>query len=47
VLFVPGWGFGRSLSKSVRVSYGPLVNDHSLIRKGIEKAGIFLEKYNI
>lgn len=42
VLFVPGWGFGRSLSKAVRISYGPLVLDHPTIKKGIEKTGFFI-----
>lgn len=47
VLFIPGWGFGRSLAKSVRVSYGPLVNDHSLIKEGLEKAGNFIKNYRV
>lgn len=47
VLFIPGWGFGRTLTKSVRVSYGPLVNDHAQIRKGIEKVGFFLKKRDV
>jgi len=45
VLFIPGWGFGRTLSKSVRVSYGPLVNNHPLIKEGIEKTGDFIRNY--
>ena len=47
VLLVPGWGFGRTLSKSVRVSYGTLVNDHSLIKEGLEKTGDFIKKYKV
>lgn len=45
VLFVPGWGFGRTLSKAVRISYGPLVHNHTLIRKGLEKTGNFIQKH--
>ena len=44
VLLIPGWGFGRSLNKSVRLSYGPLVHDHDLIVKGLERVGKFLAK---
>jgi len=47
VLFVPGWGFGRTLAKSVRVSYGPLVNNHQLIETGIKKAGEFINNMTI
>ena len=36
VLFVPGWGFGRSGRKAIRLSFGPLVNDIDLIEKGIK-----------
>lgn len=38
VLFVPGWGFGRSLYEAVRICYGPLVHDLEVIDKGMEKA---------
>jgi len=47
VLFVPGWGFGRTLRKSVRISYGPLVNNHELIAEGLKKAGSFIRNYKI
>ena len=42
VLFVPGWGFGKSLKNSVRISFGPLVNDLSKIRIGLEKVSKYL-----
>jgi aspartate aminotransferase len=42
VLLIPGWGFGPSLNKSVRLSYGPLVHDHDLITKGLSRVGQFL-----
>jgi len=44
VLFVPGWGFGRTLYEGVRVSFGPLVDNLNLIEKGIERVGRFLAK---
>ena len=44
VLFVPGWGFGRSLHNAIRVSYGPLVNDLHLIDEGMERVGEFIKK---
>ena len=44
VLFVPGWGFGKTVAHSVRLSYGPLVYEHGLIEKGLEKVGKFLKK---
>jgi aspartate/methionine/tyrosine aminotransferase len=42
VLFVPGWGFGSTLQKAVRISYGPLVNDLDLIDEGMKRVGEFL-----
>ena len=42
VLFVPGWGFGRSLKNAVRVSYGPLVNNLDLIDEGFEKVANYI-----
>lgn len=44
ILLVPGWGFGRSLIDSVRICYGPLVHDHNLIEKGLEKLASVLNK---
>jgi aspartate aminotransferase len=44
VLFVPGWGFGKTVAHSVRLSYGPLVYEHQLIKQGLEKVGKFLKK---
>ena len=44
VLFVPGWGFGRSVKNAVRISYGPLVNDIDKINLGFEKVAKYLNK---
>jgi len=44
VLFVPGWGFGRTVTQSVRLSYGPLVYQHHLIEEGLDKVGKFLKR---
>jgi len=44
VLFVPGWGFGKTVAQSVRLSYGPLVYEHQLIEDGLKKVGKFLGK---
>lgn len=44
VLFVPGWGFGRSLSEGIRISFGPLVNDLDKIDEGIRRVGEYLER---
>ena len=43
VLLVPGRGFGNTLSKAVRVSYGPLVKDLEKIKFGFEKVRHYLE----
>ena len=37
VLFVPGWGFGRTMHNAVRISYGPLVRNHEKIEEGIKR----------
>lgn len=42
VLVVPGGGFGPSLSRGVRISYGPLVAAHDRIRDGLARLGRFL-----
>ena len=39
VLFVPGYGFGKTLQHAVRVSFGPLVNDCDVIEQGIRRVG--------
>ncbi|MDP3734733.1 MAG: pyridoxal phosphate-dependent aminotransferase [Nanoarchaeota archaeon] len=44
VLFIPGWGFGRTLQNAIRISYGPLVNDHPKIHQGMKKAREFLDR---
>lgn len=43
VLAVPGWGFGRSLKKAVRLSFGPLVYDAEKIDEGLKRLGAFLK----
>jgi aspartate/methionine/tyrosine aminotransferase len=44
VLFIPGAGFGKSLQNGVRISYGPLVLNTTLIEDGMEKVGAYLRK---
>jgi len=44
VLFVPGWGFGKTIKDAVRVSYGPLVHDHKKIELGFIKVAELLKK---
>ncbi len=44
VLFVPGWGFGRSQQDAVRISYGPLVHDLDKIDQAMKKVGDFLQR---
>ena len=39
VIFVPGSGFGPSLTNGVRISYGPLVNDLDRIEDGFRRLG--------
>ena len=43
VLFVPGWGFGRTVKNAARVSYGPLVNDLDALTRGFQKVAALLE----
>lgn len=42
VLFVPGWGFGRTVKNAIRVSYGPLVNDVNTIGLGFRRVAEYL-----
>ena len=44
VLFVPGWGFGRSQQEAVRISFGPLVHDLDKIDEAMKKVGEFLRR---
>ncbi|MCX7735831.1 MAG: pyridoxal phosphate-dependent aminotransferase [Candidatus Kapabacteria bacterium] len=46
VLFIPGWGFGSTLTQSVRISYGPLIDNHKLIIEGMKRVGDFLKNGN-
>lgn len=39
VIFVPGSGFGPSLERGVRISFGPLVNDLDRIEEGFRRVG--------
>ncbi len=42
VIFVPGSGFGPSLTNGVRISFGPLVHDLDRIEEGFRRVGDFL-----
>ena len=44
VLFIPGKGFGNSLNKAVRISYGPHVENIDIIKQGIRKVAEYLNK---
>ncbi|MBS3094565.1 pyridoxal phosphate-dependent aminotransferase [Candidatus Pacearchaeota archaeon] len=44
VIFVPGWGFGRTMTDAIRVSYGPLVNNLNLIDEGFLRTSQVLNK---
>ncbi len=46
VLFVPGWGFGRTVTEAVRISFGPLVNNLDKIEEGFMKVGEYLNDKN-
>jgi aspartate/methionine/tyrosine aminotransferase len=42
VLLIPGKGFGKSLEKGVRISYGPWVENLEKIEEGMERVGKYL-----
>jgi len=44
VLFIPGWGFGRTGRNAVRVSFGPLVDEIDKIEQGIIKISKYLKE---
>jgi aspartate aminotransferase len=44
VIVVPGWGFGDTLKKAVRLSYGPLVHHLDKIDVAMKRIGDFLAK---
>lgn len=44
VLVVPGGGFGPSLDRGVRISYGPLVHDTSKIEEGLARLGAWMRQ---
>jgi len=42
VLFIPGKGFGKSLEKAVRISYGPHVENIDIIEEGFRRVAEYL-----
>ena len=44
VLVIPGWGFGRTGTNAVRVSFGPLVDEIDKIEQGIMKISKYLKE---
>ncbi|MDP6156456.1 MAG: pyridoxal phosphate-dependent aminotransferase [Candidatus Thermoplasmatota archaeon] len=42
VLFIPGTGFGPSMEEGIRVSYGPLCDNHDKIVEGMERVGSYI-----
>jgi aspartate/methionine/tyrosine aminotransferase len=44
VLLIPGTGFGPSMSRGLRLSYGPLCYEHERIVEGIERINHYLMK---
>jgi len=44
VIVVPGWGFGPTLKKAVRLSYGPLVHNLDRIDVAMKRIGEYLAK---
>jgi aspartate/methionine/tyrosine aminotransferase len=42
VLFIPGTGFGPSMEKGIRVSFGPLCDEHEKIIEGMERVGSYI-----
>ena len=43
VIFVPGSGFGRSLDRAIRISYGQLVHDLERMEEGFRRVRDYLE----
>ena len=44
VLFIPGKGFGSTLERGVRISYGPHVENVEVIKEGFERVAEYLGK---
>ena len=44
VLFVPGWGFGRTGINAIRLSVGPLVEDVDKIEEGLKRVAKHLNE---
>jgi aspartate aminotransferase len=43
VIFVPGGGFGDTLARAIRISFGPLVNDLDRMEEGFKRVRAFLD----
>ena len=44
VLFIPGRGFGKTLTEGVRISYGPLVRKLEKISEGLQRVGNYVHR---
>lgn len=44
VLFIPGRGFGKTLTNGVRISYGPLVRKPEKISEGLQRVGTYVHR---
>jgi len=44
VLVIPGLGFGPSLSKGIRLSFGPLCENHQMIQEGMQRISVYLSE---
>lgn len=44
VIFVPGSGFGSTLTNAIRVSYGPLVHDLDRLEEGFRRVAEYLRR---
>ena len=44
VLFIPGWGFGRTGTNAIRISFGPFVEEIDKIEEGIRRVAKYLNE---
>ena len=44
VLFIPGRGFGKTLTEGVRISYGPLVRKPEKISEALQRVGNYVHR---
>ena len=44
VLFIPGWGFGRTGTNAIRISFGPFVEEIDKIEEGIKRVAKYLNE---